>query len=352
MTPATTPDRDDIAIIWALRHIEGEMDFEAIEAFADWLQHDPAHGEAFDNAMASWAMLEGPRFEPEILSLRSEALDALHAAQSRRWRARWRVPPVRHMALAAAGLSLLIGAGLYLWLRPDHYETGTGERRVVALADGSLLAMDAQSSVTVDYRADGRHLVLEKGRATFTVTKDPLHPFSVASHGSLVVATGTQFGMEWLGDQTRVVLYEGHVAILRHQGDRLVPGVLEGRQRGIAADTMLTPGREAVVPEGPAPVSVHDLTDPRSERAWEQGQIDVSDEPLGVVAARMNRYLPGPHLLVAQDAAQIRVSGLFNAGDLEAFVGGVTHVVPVVAERQADGSFCLRGTSNSTAPCR
>jgi ferric-dicitrate binding protein FerR (iron transport regulator) len=47
---------------------------------------------------------------------------------------------------------------------------------------------------------------------------------------------------------------------------------------------------------------------PRGERAWEQGQIDAS-EPLGVVAARMNRYLPGPHLLVAEDAAQIRISG-------------------------------------------
>jgi transmembrane sensor len=127
------------------------------------------------------------------------------------------------MALAAAGLSLVVGAGLWLWLKPDRYETGTGERRVVALADGSQLAMDAQTKVTVDYRADGRHLVLEQGRATFTVAKDPLHPFSVASHGSLVVATGTQFGMEWLGDQTRVVLYEGHVAILRNQGDRLVP---------------------------------------------------------------------------------------------------------------------------------
>lgn len=352
MSPATPFDKEDIAIGWALRHVEGEMGFEEIERFADWLQQSPDHGEAFDRAMASWAMLEAPRFEPEILALRSEALDALHAVQSRRWRARWRLPAVKHLALAAAGLSLVIGAGLWWWLQPDRYETGTGERRVVALADGSQLAMDAQTRVTVDYRADGRHLVLEQGRATFTVAKDPLHPFSVASHGSLVVATGTQFGMEWLGDQTRVVLYEGHVAILRHQGDRLMPGLLAGRQHGIAADTMLIPGREAVVPEGRAAISVHDLADPRSERAWEQGQIDVADEPLGVVAARMNRYLPGPRLLVAEDAAQIRISGLFNAGDLEAFVGGVTHVFPVVAERQGDGSFCLRGPSNSTGPCR
>jgi ferric-dicitrate binding protein FerR (iron transport regulator) len=87
MTPAL-PDVEEVAIGWALRHVEGEMGFEEIERFADWLQQSPDHGEAFDRAMASWAMLEGPRFEPEILALRSEALDALHAVQSWRWRAR------------------------------------------------------------------------------------------------------------------------------------------------------------------------------------------------------------------------------------------------------------------------
>jgi transmembrane sensor len=217
------------------------------------------------------------------------------------------------------------------------------------LADGSQLAMDARTSVTVDYRGDGRHLVLEQGRATFTVAKDPLHPFSVASHGSLVVATGTQFGVEWLGNQTRVVLYEGHVAILRKQGDRLTPGLLAGAARDMPADSMLTPGREAVVNDGQTGINVHDLASPW-RKGLEQGQIDASDVPLGVVAARMNRYLPGPHLRVTPDAAPIRISGVFNAGDLDAFVAGVTRVFPVEAERQADGSFCLRGTSNSTTP--
>jgi transmembrane sensor len=100
---------------------------------------------------------------------------------------------------------------------------------------------------------------------------DPLHPFPVASHGSLVVATGTQFGVEWLGNQTRVVLYEGHVAILRKQGDRLTPGLLAGAARDMPADSMLTPGREAVVNDGQTGINVHDLP-PLGERAWNKGR--------------------------------------------------------------------------------
>jgi transmembrane sensor len=348
----------DLAIGWALRHVEGAMSAGEIEAFADWLHQDPAHGEAFEQAMAAWAMLEGPRFEPEILALRSEALGALQAAQRRRWRlpglGALVVGPGR-LAAAAAGVLLAVGLGLHLWLAPDHYRTGTGERRVVTLADGSILAMDAQTSVSVDYRADGRHLTLENGRASFTVAKDPLHPFSVVSHGSVVVATGTQFSVEWMGRQTRVVLYEGHVAVLR-QGAGVAPGraapsVMMQQAGWIPADTLLTPGHELVVPEDAAPVQMHALADPHAERLWEQGQIDVSDEPLGLVAARMNRYLPGPRLLVARDAADVRISGLFNAGDLEAFVSGVTQVFPVVAERQDDGSFCLSRQRNSSHRC-
>src|SRR3546814_12464145 len=39
-------------------------------------------------------------------------------------------------------------------------------------------------------------------------------PFSVAAAGKIVVATGTEFSVELLGRETRVILYEGHVAVL------------------------------------------------------------------------------------------------------------------------------------------
>src|SRR3546814_7568044 len=42
----------------------------------------------------------------------------------------------------------------------------------------------------------------------------PLRPFSVAAAGKIVVATGTEFSVELLGRETRVILYEGHVAVL------------------------------------------------------------------------------------------------------------------------------------------
>lgn len=331
---------EDAAIDWALRHARGDMSFADIEAFAAWLGESEAHGTAFDDAMAAWQMLETPRLEPEILPFRCEALKALQSAQRRRWSGfpAWRVA-------AAAGLVLALAGGLYGWMAPRHYETGIGERRVVALSDGSRLTLDAQTSVDVDYSSHARRLTLDNGRATFTVAKDPLRPFSVASLGRMVVATGTEFSVERFGQDLRVVLYKGHVAVLRKIGDRMVPDVLD---HGAQADNALTPGRELVMPGGAGGAQIRDLPDPAAEKAWEAGQIDVADEPLGVVAARMNRYLNGPRLEVAPDAAGVRISGLFNAGDMEAFISGVTGLFPVVAQRQADGSFRLQRQTSST----
>jgi transmembrane sensor len=163
---------EDAAIDWALRHARGDMSFADIEAFAAWLGESDAHGVAFDDAMAAWQMLETPRLEPEILPFRCEALKALQSAQRRRWSGfpAWR-------AAAAAGLVLALAGGLYGWMAPRHYETGIGERRVVALSDGSRLTLDAQTSVDVDYSSHARRLTLDNGRATFTVAKDPLRPF-------------------------------------------------------------------------------------------------------------------------------------------------------------------------------
>jgi transmembrane sensor len=192
----------------------GRDGLRADRAFADWLQQSPDHGKAFDRAMASWAMLEDPRFEPEILALRSEALDALHAVRA----AAAPLALFRPHAYGAGrrDLALVVGAGIWLWLRPTIMRPA---RRAARGGAGGWLATGDGCADQRDRRLPCRWAASGAGTGTRHLHRGqgPAASFSVASHGSLVVATGTQFGVEWLGDQTRVVLYEGHVAILRNR---------------------------------------------------------------------------------------------------------------------------------------
>jgi transmembrane sensor len=75
--------------------------------------------------------------------------------------------------------------------------------------------------------------------------------------------------------------------------------------------------------------------------SWEAGQLSFEDEPLASAVARMNRY-SRTQLVVGDDAtAQLRVNGVFTAGDVETFVDGVTLLNPVEAAREP-GQIMLR----------
>jgi transmembrane sensor len=85
----------------------------------------------------------------------------------------------------AAALALTVLGALEDWpmlLRAD-YTTGVGERRSVALADGSHVTLDSGSAIAVDLSGARRHIRLLKGAALFTVAPDRAHPFTVEAAG-------------------------------------------------------------------------------------------------------------------------------------------------------------------------
>ena len=328
------PDgREEEAAIWCMRLAEDRLTPEEQRSFDAWLAV-PGHAEMFDDALMVWRMTESAANRPEIIDARAEALDAFRQANSRRWRRtvsrRWYWP-----AGIVAAMLLLVSSGVALLHDPAHlYETGVGERRVAMLEDGSRLSLDAATEVEVQMAGDQRRLTLLSGRAKCDVAKDPLRPFSVTVGNKLVVATGTSFSVELLDDQVRVFLYEGHVEVLERRSLAARPVQVPLRNMKTPADQALVPGRELVTPlaAGTATVGAADL--PRS-LLWEAGQLSFDNEPLRSAVARMNRYAREPLAVADPATAAIRVNGVFDAGDTEAFVEGVTalNAVRVVREQ-------------------
>lgn len=331
--------RREEAGLWCARLADGGLSAAEQQAFETWLDQSPANRTLLDATVRTWQALEEADGSPELIAMRAEALEGVRRSQQRRW-ARGAVGGRRvGLALAASILMTVAAAFTWSWWMPDHYQTGIGERRVVSLTDGSKLSLDAATRVDVRYRGDRRELWLRQGRAKFAVAHDPLRAFSVAAAGKVVVATGTEFSVELLQQQVRVVLYEGRVAVLEArsgappQAVRLARGA--SGDAPAPADQALTPGREliAAAQGGAARVIPADLG---RTAAWEAGQIVFSDEPLASAVERMNRY--GEETLTVGDpqAGKVPVSGVFRAGDTEAFVTGVTAVFPV-AVRQIEG---------------
>lgn len=320
-------DNDELDVVeqasaWCLLLAEGRFTGSTREAFDAWLHAAPGNVSAFDDVVRTWQILEQTHQSPELVSMRRAALKDFASRQAAReaGAGSW-----RRLGLAAAfGLAVL--ACVWAWQLPDRYHTGLGERRLVSLADGSSVSLDADSRVDVRLSASGRELSLRQGRVRFQVAHDPTRPFTVAAADKLVVAKGTEFSVELIDNSVHVILYEGKVEVFEEGRARPLEAVWE--EGPLMAAAMMYPGTELVA-EVALPSGRMRLTDPVRSLSWEAGQLAFSNEPLAAAVGRVNRYSRMPLRIADPAVAELRISGVFDAGDTQAFIAGVTGVLPV-----------------------
>ncbi|MCW4460682.1 FecR domain-containing protein [Sphingomonas sp. BT-65] len=328
-----SPERFEAAAAWCLELAEGPLSHERQEAFDSWLAGSTDNLAAFERSSNLWRQVGEAAVSPELVDLRERALATFRRRNQWRWARR--AVTGRTVALLAVVLLALGGTAWWWQSAPDIYRTGIGERRVVMLDDGSRASLDAATEVDVRMRGDRRELRLVSGRAKFDVAKDPLKPFSVRAGDKLVVATGTSFSVEMVNGKLRVILYEGRVVVLDlPAGARTAAEVLPALKSG-GEDAALIPGSELVV--GISGVSQAQLAkaDPVRSLSWEGGQLVFEDEPLSLAVGRINRY-SARRVELKGTAGRIRVNGVFNTGDVEAFATGVEETLPVRVIRDRD----------------
>lgn len=339
-TGADPPDVDVTRLLqaadWRVQLTEREETTTA--AFERWLTEDPGNLLAWEQVEAPWRDVGLWANAPQLLEAQANALARAREVGLAR------LAPVRvsRRAIGAglvAGVGLLAGAGWFV-MRPRTYQTRIGERRTVHLGDGSTLALDAASQVDVQYSNQRRSLTLVRGQARFDVAKDPLRPFVVRAGDRTVVALGTSFNVEILARAVLVTLLERRVSVLTTPtGLSLKPAARDHPANGLA----LSAGQrlEAATDQPAAAPKVETANIPRAT-AWERGKLDFDDEPLANVAERVGRYTPGGVRIDDRQVADLRISGVFDAGDVPTFVDAITHYLPVSATTSDSGEIRLQ----------
>jgi transmembrane sensor len=315
----------EAAARWCVRLCEGQMTSTARVEFTRWLTSDPRNRASFDRAVAVWGDVNAVEASPELLELRVEALESLRRAQLAHGWQLLHSAGTRWVLAASVVIAIFLGIGVWRDLTPRKFSSEIAERRTVPLADGSMVSLDASSAVLVRYTATERTLHLLRGRAKFAVAKDPRRPFWVHAGDRKIVATGTEFSVEIVQKAVRVILYEGHVTVVDS-----------------VRTTPLSAGQELISPISRTEFHIQPVDAARS-LSWESGQLEFVDEPLAAAVERVNRYTLNPLSISDSSAADLRVSGVFTAGDTRAFIEGVTAVYPLIV-RERNGQEVL-GTS-------
>lgn len=306
----------DEAAGWFVRLQEPDVSVEQQQRFDAWLNEHPQHREEFQLLQGLWAAAD------RLPTSRLQAL--VETAPPRRERR-----PLLRYAVAASVLAVALGLGLFSGLNhPGGYRAGfataLGERKHVALPDGSVIDLNSRSRLQVRYEQDRRVIELSAGEAMFSVAHDPSRPFVVEAGSGKVTVTGTRFDVRREATQTRVSVEQGTVKVQgSHARDNEFINLSAGLGTSVDAQGKVLPAY---------PVNPAELT------AWRHGKLVFNNASLSEVAAEVSRYRDKPLTVTQPNVASLRLTSVFKSDDTEALLKALPSILPVTVRTLADGS--------------
>lgn len=298
----TADEIEEAAARWVLvLDREPQSPERAVELEA-WLAGDPRRRGAFLQAEAAWTMLEAPDdYAGEAALPERRRLSSIS----------------RRGILGGAGAALAASfvGGIWLLGASEEYRTGVGEIRRVPLADGSTVAVNTDSRISVAMSNAARAVSLDRGEAWFRVAKDRSRPFTVTAGRVHVRAVGTAFSVRLRGDSAEILVTEGVVEVWTDGREGAKARLSADQHAILTGDARMT---EAAV----APSEVD------RKLAWRSGRIDLAGESLASASAEFNRY-NGRRIEVAPAVADKQLYGIFRTDDPEGFARAIQLILGV-----------------------
>lgn len=286
-----------------------------------WRQASP-HNEAHYQTMARlWKM--SARTDP--LESRVSVAPSLHELRSRRSvrpfagagagalrRTAW----LRWIAAGAAAAVLLFAVVRVVHPRSEvrgalsasEFATEHAEMVTASLDDGSVVRLAPKSRLRVSPVSSRREVWLD-GEAYFAVAKDSTRPFSVRTRAGSVEVLGTRFDLRVEGDELRLVVTEGRVALT------------SGKYRRIVVAGEIAHARDGGPPVVESAVKVDSLL------SWTGGFIVFQNTPLRQVARELERRYDVRVLLPDSTIASRTVTAWFTNQDFRQVLFAICRAV-------------------------
>ena len=262
------------------------------------------------------------------------------------------------------------------------YVTAIGEVLSQPLADGTILNINTDSQVQVDYSESVRKIRLLRGEAHFAVAHNKTWPFEVYAGKGRVKAVGTAFSVQLSDDMVEVLVSEGRVdlaAVVHNtmldagvvdsamvddamassvisdhekiqQAKIYTPvletiGSLDVGQQARFYNRALTANGNSVDAEAVKSLikQIDTFANEELERrlAWRSGYLVFAGEPLEQVVEEINRYTPMQVEISDAALRNIKIGGRFKVGELDAMLSVFETSFSIRVSRLDDQSIQL-----------
>lgn len=304
------------AVRWIVRLNSGTATPGDRREFEAWLAAGPEHRHEFEQLSRMWAALDGTQSLLTAEIAKAEQLWERYTA-NRQAAGRWSWRSVAWPAAGAAALVLMLVTAWW-WMRLPEvwmYETAKGAQRQVTLADGSMVMLNTDTRLTVQFSSRTRLIRLGQGEAWFTVRHDERRPFTVQVANGTIRDIGTQFMVNKAPQAVRVNVWEGVVEV----------GLRAPDESGAAAHpAILREGQQVSYDEEGRMSDIRSF-DREMVGSWKDGKLIFRSQPLKQVLTEVARYRPEEIRLLDPSLEEFPVSGVFHIHDLE-------HVIPILED--------------------
>jgi transmembrane sensor len=338
------PDRNAVreeAASWLIK-LDGDAEPspELLASLNDWLERSPVHRQELQSLAATWnrmnvlTELSVPLGRMESLKKASHAASFWHG-----WGG-----GIRPWAVLSSLLLCVMVYAVFIGLPMERYQessgtyaTTVGERREALLADGSVILLNTNSEVRVDYSHDFRDIRLVRGEAEFRVAKNPDRPFRVYAGSERVQAVGTAFTVYLQDDKVDVMVTEGSVALATRTEEApapdttAVPSVAAATTDYVETLSALKAGQSARMSAADevgrsllAALDAIEVTEAPDDIArklsWREGLLIFKGDPLEDVVREISRYTTITIEIADAQVGAIRIGGQFPVGETDAML--------------------------------
>lgn len=322
-------ERLDAASRWILKMAEGLSSAER-QSLEAWLSEHPKNGAELVDVAKAWDKLDSLTRLADLFPIEHAntvvSKRRLHLPDSG-----WLPAAASVLAIATAALLLALSVDMEglvgdqtMAVRGASYETTIGEQLIVDLADGTVLSLNTNSQVNVNYSESARVLRLSRGEIHIQVAHETNRPLFVVAEDRVVQAVGTAFRVEIMEDQRMgLMVTEGKVVVgMRLKSDNKLSGkpipvppiLAESETKAVAAGEELVLGapEEIVVPVSAEEIEV--------KLSWREGRLIFRSEPLERALAEVERYTTVEFVFMDEKLKSRSLSGRYRTGDVEALL--------------------------------
>jgi transmembrane sensor len=231
----------------------------------------------------------------------------------------------------------------------NRAETKIGEQKNLTLADGSVIHLNTNSLVKIDFTKEQRNLTLLRGEAHFEVAHDESRPFIVTAGHNQVTAVGTAFNVQFKD--------RGELELLVTEGKVLLANVADNVQQVEPSAPSRSPleGKGLLVIKGEKVIFSDDYTQAKAtlsstqveqDLAWQQGMLVFQGEDLETALKEVSRYSAVHFEIIDTSVKKQRVAGYFKAGDIDGLLFTLAQNFNIQAKR-TDNNIVLSANEKS-----